>query len=177
MSDESGLEWQAFLYASGDLSPAESAAFEAKLESDQAAREALAEAVRTTELISQAHCQPATVRRAYRSHWISQAGWMSVGAAACLLLVVGVQTVRRSNLDASWLSSNDAPADVSAQLAADWVEVRLEQLRDDAPVEAAAWMVDSEAMPIDVEGEVAVPEWLLAAASPAGEDGSAEGTP
>jgi ferric-dicitrate binding protein FerR (iron transport regulator) len=49
---ENQLEWTAFCYASGDLSPAEAEQFEMRLEGDQEAREALARAVELTQVVA-----------------------------------------------------------------------------------------------------------------------------
>lgn len=103
--DEQALAFQALLYASGDLENAESHAFEARLAEDQAAREALAEAVHLTGALagppdpswrSQARerLQPSPSvwqgllnKRPYHGH---PAFWCLLGALAAALLIVAM---------------------------------------------------------------------------------------
>jgi hypothetical protein len=105
--DES-VPLQAFLYANGELDSAEASAFERRLGEDQSAREALCQAVqlsRTLNRLAAARPNPAyreRVRerlrrrscwnwlfgqRTYRGH---PAIWSAVGAAAAVLLVIGL---------------------------------------------------------------------------------------
>jgi hypothetical protein len=107
-SDETevSLAFRALLYASGEMDPAEAAAFEARLGEDQAAREALCQAVQ----VAHAGLQPLrpdpayrervrqrvqqrpglwrwlTGRRFYRGHPLA---WSGLGAAAAVLLMLG----------------------------------------------------------------------------------------
>jgi hypothetical protein len=99
---------QALLYATGELDPAEAAAFEKRLGEDQAAREALCQAVQLAATLNQlaaARPDPAYRervrqrlrrwscwswlfgRQTYRGH---PAVWSAVGAAAAVLLVMGL---------------------------------------------------------------------------------------
>ena len=89
------LDWLAFRYLANELSEAEHEAFEDRLAEDQTAREAVARGVELTETLSAARELDEIVVRsaeapappAGRSAWSIPAAWMSVGAAACLLLV------------------------------------------------------------------------------------------
>jgi len=111
------LSWLAFQYVAGELTGAELAAFEQRLEQDQAAREAVAEMVElTTAVQCVAAASSATPRSestlqsddevktlALRSPvaarpWWTPAVWMSAGAAVCLLAITAAQT------DWRWLS-------------------------------------------------------------------------
>jgi hypothetical protein len=91
------LQGTALRYAAGDLSPAEASAFEARLADDQAARDALAEAVRlSAQAIGQAPPAPrASVRaalrhrlslRAYRGSPLAWSGLGAAAVAACTIL-------------------------------------------------------------------------------------------
>jgi hypothetical protein len=161
------LDWRAFLYASGEMTPSAAAEFEAFMERDQSAREALAEAVRSMELIARAHEPTTTASRSPRVRrsvaWREHAAWMSLGAAACLLLVVGFQMGRRLQ--------DSLPTDNAAQLAADWADVRFELALDEAAFEPIALPADVDPLAALEAADVQVPEWLLAAASPNGEEG------
>ncbi len=98
------LAAQAFLYASGELEPEEARSFELRLGEDQAARDALCQAVGTSLVASDAGvrpdpayrervrarlCRPTLLvkmfpRRYYRGH---PALWSGLGAAGALLVV------------------------------------------------------------------------------------------
>jgi hypothetical protein len=101
------LDWLAFCYAVGELNDAESAQFEARLASDQVAREALARAVELTQSVAAAESQCGDLvapALGARSEWHTRLSWMAIGGLASLLLallwsgVVGPtwQTARRS---------------------------------------------------------------------------------
>ncbi|HJZ57536.1 MAG TPA: hypothetical protein VKE74_21380 [Gemmataceae bacterium] len=107
--DSLALQAQALRYAAGDLLPAEAEAFEARLATDQAARDAIAEAVRlSAAALGQAPPAPDRsfremirerlfvrwlpgwlARRAYRGHPLA---WAGLGAA--LVAVVAVAAVQ-----------------------------------------------------------------------------------
>jgi hypothetical protein len=85
------LDWLAFSYAAGELTPTEAEQFELRLADDQTAREALARAV---EL-----CQVVTAAESHSGHFIAPAAktcanwndrlsWMAVGGLASLLLAL-----------------------------------------------------------------------------------------
>lgn len=113
---------QAFLYASGELDPTEAAAFEARLGSDQAAREALCQAVQLTQTL--AHQAPLLpdpsyrgevrlrLRRRNRWGWLiaprtyrgHPALWSAAGAVAAVLLVMAL-----SQLPAGLVTGNNQP--------------------------------------------------------------------
>jgi anti-sigma factor RsiW len=97
------LAVQALLYASGGLADADADAFERRLAEDQAAREALAQAVPLAlALRGQAVSRPdpayrtqvrrRLLRRPYRGH---PAFWAGLGAAAAVLVMLGLGTVSR----------------------------------------------------------------------------------
>lgn len=99
MAADSTLRDQALRYAAGELSPIEAAAFEARLASDPAAREAVAEAVRLSAAVL--HCPPPAPDASFRAaacerllhprrpRWLARRAypghpllWTSLGAAA-----------------------------------------------------------------------------------------------
>ena len=80
------LDWAAFCYAAGELSPDEVADFELRLAEDQGAREALARAVELTQAVAAAETlEPVVSVRSERSLWGRRLAWMAIGAAASLL--------------------------------------------------------------------------------------------
>jgi hypothetical protein len=107
------LDWSAFCYAAGEMSPAEVTEFEARLADDQAAREALARAVELTQIVAAAESQvgdvvlPASHRSA---SWTVRLSWMAIGGLAVLLLGLfwtgaiwpSANTVRQFELAAAW---------------------------------------------------------------------------
>lgn len=119
MSRESNdaLRWQAFCYAAGELSDAEAAAFEQRIDADQSLREVLAREVGLIEMVRAAErvestCDiavplaapseilaagdtssvigSATVRPASCKGWLEPAGWLSLGTAAGLLIMAAI---------------------------------------------------------------------------------------
>lgn len=98
------LQTTALRYAAGDLTPAEAAAFEARLADDQDARDALGEAVRlSAAALGQrppaphrsfraairdrlTGCPAWLARRAYRGHPLAWAGLGAAAVAACTVL-------------------------------------------------------------------------------------------
>lgn len=99
------LDWQAFLYASNELSADERAAFESRLANDQAAQEALASMVSLAEAVcaaeSDAEISSNTVVASStqvaegpsRRH--QAALWMALGAA-CLAMIFGLRQVMQT---------------------------------------------------------------------------------
>src|SRR5215211_3619404 len=100
-TEPSDLRWTAFQYISGDLNPDQAADFESLLETNQAAREAVAEAVELGQITSQALLQtmkkePLQLASSSHKGW-SQLAWMSCGAVLCLLFVLLIQPVQLFN--------------------------------------------------------------------------------
>ena len=114
--DPKNLGWTAQCYMLGELSEAESAAFETLLETDQTARESLALAVELAEGCRLAEAeieierlQPlevasggglvtpaglATSRDTCSGNTLMRpVGWLAVGAAACLAMLIGWQSL------------------------------------------------------------------------------------
>lgn len=129
LSDQNNLDWLAFQYVAGEMSPPEADAFEARLLDDQHAREAVAAAVELCQAV-EATCSmasdavPATVLSASRSAtWMVPAAWLTLGAAACLLVVASIHWLDSSTPPASkWVASSASEHDLELALA--WSDVR-----------------------------------------------------
>lgn len=117
-TDPLALEAQALHYAAGVLSPVEEAAFEARLADDQAARDALAEAVRlSAAALGQAPPAPDRSFRGlirerlqpFRNHWF---GWMARRAYRGHPLAwagLGAGVIAAATVFALQLASNTGP--------------------------------------------------------------------
>ena len=172
------LAWEAFRYAAGEMNAAEGEAFEQLLADDQAAREALAEAVELTQAVHVSYeAEPAMPLAALQPGGRYGAWWMGValGSAACLFIMLGVQQIQQSQRD---IVSNepavetDVPEKADGALAARWSEIR-ESQRDYQPWSEVAlddelsadnltpWSVEEES------DQPAAPEWMMAAVSAA----------
>ncbi len=137
----SDIEWQAFLYLSHELPTDAIVAFEAELAASQPAREALAALVglqhavllagsAETWLDREQSQQSRDIQLADRitlsssrsSRWMQPAVWLAIGAAACLLLIVGVQSWQTAadRTKTRTISSSSAAADLALR----WSSVR-----------------------------------------------------
>ena len=110
---ENQLEWTAFCYASGELTPAETEQFELRLADDQEAREALARAVELTQVVAAAEstCGDLVAPAARKqTSWTTRLSWMAIGGLAALVLAMvwsggwsqftnGPETARNSSED------------------------------------------------------------------------------
>ena len=131
ISDLNHLDWQAFCYVANELSPAERDQFEEQLAVDQVAREAVARAVDLARILAVAECHeatavevfPAPVAQADR-HWARRVAWMSLGAAASLLVAVLVSSLA-TNPETSELVASPVQ-EASGELASAWTESRAE---------------------------------------------------
>jgi anti-sigma factor RsiW len=169
------LEWLAFCYAAGELTPADSEQFEATLAGDQAAREALARAVELTQVVAAAERHVShVVAPAVAAHrgWNSRLAWMAVGGLAALLLAFLFSGV----VESDWRSMH---ASRQRHLALAWNETKTQiaDVRQAGLWPAVDLMSDSDGDPVDgwtASDELAVaetPSWLTAAVL-----GRAEGT-
>jgi hypothetical protein len=90
------LDWLAFCFLSGEMSPAEAERFEARLEGEQEAREALARAVELTQVVAavEATCEASTPSLARRvsvrsaGNWTTRLSWMAIGGLASLVIAM-----------------------------------------------------------------------------------------
>jgi hypothetical protein len=123
------LDWSAFCYLSGEMSPAEAEQFEARLADEQEVREALARAVELTQVVAAAESQcgePVVAAQLRRTSWTTRISWMAVGGLAAAALAM----VWSSGSLGIWPSKEDpqlAQQHNEAQhneLAAFWAETR-----------------------------------------------------
>jgi hypothetical protein len=180
MQNESApdLDWLAFQYTIDELSPADAAQFEARLADEQAAREALAQAVLLGQALRRAAECPlpaAAVQRQFAATWI----WAACGAAACLAIIAAgqfwtqrrpgptianqIQPARDEALAQAWFSArlplleNDLLAsDVSSDLLAS--DVSTDSLASDMLSDEEIGLAGS-----DADLRLSVPVWMLEA--------------
>lgn len=181
------LFWQAFRYASDEMTAAEREAFETVLATDQPAREAVARVVELEGLVQSAENAPVEVSGSRLSvlpreqnYWLQPLGWVAVGAAACLATVMAFQ--------AWW----PAPAAItptapqvavgsktnhSSELALAWAQAQSElPAPDDAMIAGSSIVIGESAVEENTEHDLtsvsddqvaAAPSWLLAAVADA----------
>ncbi len=120
------LDWQAFQYVAGELSPDDCEAFERRLEHDQSAREAVAGAVEVAQCTVAAEREltartPAAAQTS--SAWVRQLS-VILSTATCLALFVAIHGMPRpERLFRSHQQGELAPARLS-ELAVIWSESR-----------------------------------------------------
>ena len=180
-ADERELFWLAFCYTAGELSAAQAVEFEARLETDQRAREAVAEAVElaaAARIASAPSLQPAAVQPGIAP----AGGWALALAASIALAIVGYSLLGRHGLPAASPDSNQAERGlVDAWAASAWIDESDAEIGDDSN-RLAGWE-PTAANPDEsdlAEGELLVSDWLLEAVSagqdvPAVESGHREG--
>ena len=183
---QAALGWQAYLYASDQMSPAEREAFEERLDSDQQTREMVAQVVQLTHTLGalpaeafepRVESPSAAVEGERRvlpaglsnSHWRQPAGWMAVGAAACWLLLMAWSAVDRSG-NSSRSDSSSRPVVLAWTEYAGQPNDSVDEIESDAaddrttrPSEVAS----------DVEPDLAAPDWLVSAINLADESAAA----
>lgn len=129
------LDWAAFCYLAGEMTPAETEQFEARLADEQPAREALARAVELTQVVAAAEAtQPEpvlVVPAAKQASWMTRLSWMAVGGLASAVLAMlwsGGHFNPSSTVQNGQIRHNAEFSHQSDELAAFWAETR-EQLR------------------------------------------------
>jgi hypothetical protein len=181
------LDWQAYRYIANEMSSQEQSDFELLLADDQAAREAVAQAVELTqtiyaaELFSSPHAishnsvadspaasaavEPAPISLRSRN-WLVPVGWITVGAVACLALVLSVpQLIPRTGPEIGMAPDLVRPGKASVELAEAWSAQTLHEgegeLEEPALDPSAAWKEESEwETPL---AENHAPAWMLEA--------------
>ena len=154
------LAWLAYCFVTGELSEGDAAAFEQRLSVDQAAREAVAEAVELCQAAAVACSreveQPTPARVAKRAaSWSRPLAWMSIGASAALVLVTA--WFQSDNIQA-WFRS---PPSSRQDLAEVWSRTR-ESVRDIVQAE----VVEAQPLPETHDsGDLSLPSWITAAVS------------
>jgi hypothetical protein len=123
---DSELDWLAFCYAAGELSDADTEAFEARLAEEQPAREALARAVELTQTVAAAEAKTGdfVLPAAHTPHnWNTRLSWMAIGGLASLLLAMFWSGI----VDPTWKSAQRGfNAASQRSLAWAWNETRTE---------------------------------------------------
>lgn len=167
---QSETDWLAFCYAAGELPEHEAEQFEARLATDQAAREALARAVELTQTIVAAEEQ--TVHIAAAAKVLPAAGtrrtivyervFVALGLAAAVLLAL--------NLAGLFEHPAHSPTSVSphrAQLAAVWSQTRSRLAADDSDawpaLEAISEFEAEQNADLALTEVTEAPSWLTAA--------------
>jgi hypothetical protein len=126
------LIWVAMQYQLGELSAVESAAFETRLLDDQSAREALSQAVELTMACRLAEAEieveslqpteflarPLVATHSHDARWMRPVGWLSLGTAACLAVLMGWQSWITQPLMAQHEAKTLAVATAWAEVAA-----------------------------------------------------------
>lgn len=177
------LAWEAFCYVSGEMTFAEEDVFEQRLAEDQAAREAVAEAVSIVQGVQAAERWQAAQVQAFpqpASRWTRVAAWSSLAAVAAAVLVMILTADHRANVAPSappLQASLDTPANtvdlaVAKQLVVAWSQPEsfpsdLQDLLSPAPAVAddeIAELQDEELPSTEETGEAAF-NWMLAAVS------------
>lgn len=180
------LAWKAFRYIAGEMNPDEVVDFEDRLGEDQAARDAVADAVELTQATCAA-LAPQPMRSTADSHAVST-WWYGVaaGVAACLLVMFAIgQLIRPANQAAT--ADSDEPSGESVDVPADgalavrWSEVRLRESpsEDDWPSDVDDWSIEDSVDEARLAEEhsrqaadaTSAPAWMLAAVAHARQDG------
>lgn len=161
------LAWLAFQYVAGDFSPAGAEQFEERLATDQAAREAVAEAVELLHAVRAAEAsEPVVAVAARQTIWSQKLVWISTGAAAAVALVAGVLSINQwGGFSPSQTERN--VASVSPALADAWSAVRNEYDGEESTphsVSASAVLTEAELAIAeeDLAASIETPSWMTA---------------
>jgi ferric-dicitrate binding protein FerR (iron transport regulator) len=147
--NQGDLAWTAFRYISNELSADEVATFEECLAVDQEAREELSRAVELTQALA---IQPRTDSQLLVSRpWRQRLSWMTVGAAACLAMMLSGEFVRSALMRSGTSVGGERLAGLSFGSQLDDSDSATDLNENDSD--------DNHA----VSGDVSVPSWLLAA--------------
>jgi hypothetical protein len=125
------LDWQAFCYAAGELSPTAMAEFEQRLGLDQATREALARAIELTQAIASAESLASVVRlpaadvSSDRRGRLSRAQYFAWGALASAALL-GAFVVWNGGASDARPKSAERLGRAERELAVAWSQTRSE---------------------------------------------------
>lgn len=187
-SSKSALEWLAFQYVAGELPAVEAEDFEAQLAVDQAAREAVAEAVAIAECVAlnppaavplSSDSLPLVVRmprderpvpaaRSDRRVRLWPAAWIGVSIASCLAIVLAVVVPTRTGPIRTQPETDGPTVATTSRLGTQAAEIALIWAADrEAEGDTDAETDDVEAGEQNEVGNASddVPQWLLAAVS------------
>jgi anti-sigma factor RsiW len=166
------LSWSAFCYVANEMDATEASEFESLLMTDQAAREAVADAVEESARIRQALAGAVVVTAAsQRTKWNRKTTRVAVvTVGSCLTLLFVLFLVRSSVPIARDFAHQGIESDSSvspAQLAYAWAEARngLTELQPAVDADLADTVDSVFNGPIDSESEqsLVAPSWMLAA--------------
>jgi hypothetical protein len=165
------LAWLAFQYVAGDLDPDESAAFEHRLDREQPAREAVAEAVALVAGV--VHAAPPALRSTPRLRSrVQRAVVVALASAACLTLAVALGLVEFRPRGNAPDTRSSTPGGGSA-LALTWSGLRQDAAETPRLDDPTAAIDDPEAdmmTPVVTTADASdlvegLPAWLIEAAS------------
>ena len=143
------LAWQAFRYLANEMTSNEHHAFEELLDRDQPAREALA---RMVELSAAVQASPAITFERRVPPSLLAAGWMSLGAAACLAIMFSWQSLTQADFRGVETTSSSH----DSQVALAWSPAEQDPNDNDEGIPTSS--PDSES-----SSDFATPSWLMAA--------------
>lgn len=125
------LDWTAFCYLSGEMSPVEAEQFEARLADEQPAREALARAVELTQVVAAAESQcgelaPSLTLRVgvadrRRTSWSTRLAWMAIGGLASVVIAM-----LWSGMNVEPVAENGLESAGNGALASAWSQTRIQ---------------------------------------------------
>jgi hypothetical protein len=161
----SQLDWSAFCYAAGEMTPAEAEQFEARLADDQQAREALARAVELTQTVAAAESQAGDLVVPAGRHvadWGARLSWMAIGGLASVVIALVWSGAIHT--------SPSGPSEKQLALASAWTQARADiaQAKEEGLWLPVTWLgeADEDSLagtdaPDSPMGET--PSWILAA--------------
>jgi hypothetical protein len=164
------LAWLAFQYVAGDLDPDESAAFERRLDREQSAREAVAEAVALVAGV--VHAAPALRSTPRLRSRVRRAVVVALASAACLALAVALGLVEFRPRGNAPDTRSSTPGGRSA-VALTWSGLRQDAAETPRLDDPTAAIDDPEAdmvTPVVTTADASdlvegLPAWLIEAAS------------
>lgn len=183
---ESDLFWLAFRYVEGELAPKDAAQFELRLDDDQSAREAVAEAAKLALAVclsansaekpmaeaaatmtpspranisapQQTELSPASHDWSSSQVWNSPAVWLSFATAACVALALTIYGLRHRS-DSVPAALNQSPV---AQLEARPSNARHADARLADAWAAARWRMNEDEAILDASGPASEAEYAL----------------
>ena len=178
----SDKSWQACLYAQGEMSADERAAFEAQLENDTELCEQVAEAVMLADVVVEASHQPEISKPVSTERFQAGRFWVSTLLTACLMvaLLVGNGLRQSSNPGESQFADNNSTG-VSDDVVDDtmirlWVDSKMDPDSQSSLAEADPPHGSVARTEIEQE-ELNVPDWMLAAVQYESKEESDDETP
>lgn len=171
MSDtKDNLNWLAFRFIANELNVTEASEFESLLVEDQAAREAVAQAVAETNLLGRALAEQrvATPSSRQTSWRVPTTQVVAIAAGSCLLLLgmfLAVRSLDPIPFDVVVHDVEINPPNAPAELAFAWVESRAsgwQSVTSDSDSELLDSLLTA-AVDVEEEDPLVAPSWMLAA--------------